>query len=82
MLDNGSNIPTLLNVEIFQAFQIQKLIGTKWMALGMFSTEWQWLLNLYKHRSTSNHGLPKTMVETDTFETMGYSMGPPMAILV
>jgi len=44
MLENESNIESSLNVEIFQAFQIQQLIGSKWMNLGMFFKEWHCLL--------------------------------------
>jgi len=44
MLDNEANIASSLNVEIFQAFPIQTLIGFKWTNLGMFSKEWHHLL--------------------------------------
>jgi len=57
--DDQSNIQTTLNVEIFQAFQIQKLIGCKWTTLGLFSKEWHRLLNRYKHQSPLHCGSPK-----------------------
>jgi len=59
ILDNGSNISTLLNVERFQAFQMQKLIGPKWTILGMSFKEWHHLLHQYKHWRPSHHGSPK-----------------------
>jgi len=59
MLDNEANIASSLNVEIFQAFPIQTLIGFKWTNLGMFSKEWHHLLTWYQHHSPLNKSSPK-----------------------
>jgi len=38
--DKTSNIQMALNIEIFQAFQIQRCISLKWIVLGFLSFEW------------------------------------------